>query len=682
MKFQKTILCAALAAILCLALYSCQSAQLKESIVIEAGSAVPGVEEFYINPKTAGKYVTDTENIDTKKIGTEPIEIEIGAKKYAATLIIKDTTPPTASPAYAYIFGGSELTPEELVCDIEDMTNVTCSFAEPPDFSGYGWQEASILLADEGNNTAIVESKFYVFELIGELALEAGSPVSLSAKDFVPNYIDIEDGPEISCVLDEKLDFFSVGTYTASLALGDHSAHCAIIVQDTTPPSATPVLAYIFGGGELTPDELVCDVEDMTEVTCSFADPPDFSGYGWKEAKILLTDEGGNTAIVESKFYVFELIGELAIEAGTAEGVSIADFVLNYIEEGGLSLEMPNSINFMVPGDYPVGLKLGEHEFVSLVKIKDTTPPTADTKNCQTYKNKPISPVDFVYNIRDFSAVTARYKTQPDFSAPGTQDVYIILEDAFGNTSEYAAKLLVIEDTTPPKISGELNKRVAVGGTVSYRSGVSVADDCDPNVSLEVDSSAVNLNAPGTYEVIYFATDESGNRVEAKGIITVYAIDMELVNAQADEILAQIISSGMSALEKAKAIYNWVDGKMKYTATNAPREIARRAYDCFTKGSGDCYTYMAGAQVLLTRAGIENRTVQRVSEATTAHYWNLVNVGTGWHHFDVCPTPGNAVTISQRFMFTESQAVSYTKAITARDHYYDYDKSTVPEVVK
>jgi hypothetical protein len=91
---------------------------------------------------------------------------------------------------------------------------------------------------------------------------------------------------------------------------------------------------------------------------------------------------------------------------------------------------------------------------------------------------------------------------------------------------------------------------------------------------------------------------------------------------------------------------------------------------------------MAASHVLLTRAGIDNRIVQRIPEATSPHYWNLVNAGTGWRHFDTCPSPTGAVGFDERFMFTESQAREYTETITARDHYYDYDKSTVPEAVE
>jgi len=674
---------------------SCQDAKLQENIVIEAGSPVPNVEEFFTNPKTVGKYATDPAKIDTKKIGSEKIEIEIGKKTYVSTLTIEDTIPPKGKPVDLYIFADSEISADDLVTEIEDETQVSCAFAALPDFEKSGWQEVTVKLTDEGGNETDVEAKLYIFEkaLFEEFVFEVGEPVSVSLSEFFENHVkslvDIEEkitteADGLPFLADEPMLFPSIGSYGAKLTVGAYSTFCALTAKDTIPPKGKPSTQYqyIFSGGALNPEDFVIDIEDATKVGIAFEDENYSYEPGWQSIAMRLTDEGGNSAIVESKYYVFDVIKELVVEAGTKDSVSAKEFMANYVETGKISLEPIGAINFSVPGNYPVKLKSDKYETSAAVKVQDTTPPTAEARNLWTYIHKPVQAAAFVYNIYDVSPVTIKYRTQPDFSVAGVQTVYIAIEDSYGNKSEYAANLTVVHDTTPPVISGELNKRVAVGGTVSYRTGVSVTDDYDANVQLSIDSSQVNLNQAGTYLVIYSATDVSGNRAEVTGTVTVFEIDMPLVNAMADEILAKIISSGMSALEKARAIYNWVDGKMKYSATGTKKDIAQRAYDCFTKGSGDCYTYMAASHVLLTRAGIDNRIVQRIPGASTQHYWNLVNVGTGWHHFDACPSPSSAVGYHQRFMFTESQAQEYTRIITARDHYYDYDKSSVPEVVE
>ena len=58
-------------------------------------------------------------------------------------------------------------------------------------------------------------------------------------------------------------------------------------------------------------------------------------------------------------------------------------------------------------------------------------------------------------------------------------------------------------DTTAPTILGVNKLSVFVGSTVAYRSGILVTDDVDPNPKLTIDSSFVNLSAPGTYQLTF-----------------------------------------------------------------------------------------------------------------------------------------------------------------------------------
>ena len=664
-------------------LTSCGS-KVKPSVIIEAGSPFPNVTEFFMSPKTTGKITTDTAVIDTKKVGETVIELEIGKRVFTSVLIVQDTVPPSGKPAEQYILSGNELFPEDLVTDIQDATQIACAFASAPDFNSPGWQDITVILTDEGNNSTNIDARFYVYNVTPELTLEAGDKPVLTAQDFIDNYIEPPaESESLSLINADDIDFLLPGSYPVTLTLGDYKAESAVKIQDTTPPSGKPAELYIFTGNEILPESLVTDIKDVTPVTCAFASTPDFNVPGWQDITVILTDGEDNRTNIDARFYVFGVIPELTFEAGEAVNISAANFISNYdgIEKHDLTLTETKKIDFLVPGEYPVVLKSGNYEASSVVKIADATPPKADIKNLTALKNKTVTADKFAYNITDVSPVTVRYKTTPDFSAVGKHDVYIILEDKYNNISEYKAVLTVVADTTPPVISGNFNKWAVIGGSVSYRTGITVKDDYDEKVQLVVDSSAVNLNKAGTYTVIYSATDESGNKAEVKGSVTVSVIDMNLVNDMADDILSKIITADMSGLSKAKAIYNWVVGKMKYSAATTSLNLAQRAYDCFTRGRGDCYTYAAASQVLLTRAGIDNVMINRLPELNHAHYWNLVNVGGGWYHFDACPTPGNAVTNSQRFMFTESQAQQYTQAIRTSYLYYAYDKTKFPEVV-
>ena len=52
-------------------------------------------------------------------------------------------------------------------------------------------------------------------------------------------------------------------------------------------------------------------------------------------------------------------------------------------------------------------------------------------------------------------------------------------------------------DRDPPVIQGTHDLTVAVGMTLSYRSGVSAVDAADGTVPLQIDASAVNLSQAG-----------------------------------------------------------------------------------------------------------------------------------------------------------------------------------------
>lgn len=259
------------------------------------------------------------------------------------------------------------------------------------------------------------------------------------------------------------------------------------------------------------------------------------------------------------------------------------------------------------------------------------------------------------------------------------------------------------EDTQPPVISGVKDLTVAVGESLSYRTGVTVTDNVDETVRLQVDSSGVNLSEPGEYQALYWAEDAAGNRAEVPVTVTVVAavtvddadtgatedvvesgnveITQDGVNELADEILAEITTPGMSQREKALAIYNYVHNHIKYVGTSDKSSWLVGAYVGFTRGSGDCYNYFACSKALLTRAGIPNVDLTRVG-GNSRHYWQLVDVGSGYYHFDACPHPNSYPLYS--FLLTEEEVKAYTRQCSSiRKNYYVYDYDSCPvEVVQ
>lgn len=239
-------------------------------------------------------------------------------------------------------------------------------------------------------------------------------------------------------------------------------------------------------------------------------------------------------------------------------------------------------------------------------------------------------------------------------------------------------------DNTPPVITGQ-DFEIEQGEGVSYRKQVSVTDDTDPAPVLEIDNSAVDLDTPGVYPVIYTATDRAGNTSTLTLMLTVKPRLVEGANEAyvlhlASEILDEITDDSMTKLEKAFKIWRWTRNHIVYADDSDKTDWYVGAYDGFTRRKGDCYTYYAVSKALLTAAGIDNVDVVRdiPPGSVSRHYWLLVNTGEGWYHFDsTVYYKGADPTL---FMLTDEELKAWDKKYYKKEHNYSPDG--LPEVSK
>ena len=201
-------------------------------------------------------------------------------------------------------------------------------------------------------------------------------------------------------------------------------------------------------------------------------------------------------------------------------------------------------------------------------------------------------------------------------------------------------------DTVAPQIMGVNKLAVFMGSSIAYRSGILVSDDTDPAPKLSVDSSQVNLSAPGTYPVIYTATDSAGNATSVETTITVSEapttyVDEELIKETADALLAEIITDEMTKEEQINAVYDWIAGHCYYIEEFDKSDYLQAAYLMMTTNRGDCYGFYAVSRLFFDRMGLPNLTVSRLPNETRTsnHWWNMVSLdgGESWYHFDSTP---------------------------------------------
>ena len=153
----------------------------------------------------------------------------------------------------------------------------------------------------------------------------------------------------------------------------------------------------------------------------------------------------------------------------------------------------------------------------------------------------------------------------------------------------------------------------------------------------------------------------------------------ELVNAEADKLLAAITDPSMSQYEICRAIYNWCNKKIAYQDGAPKTNWVVGAYCGLVERRGDCFTFAMTSKCLLTRAGITNMDIQRVRIGNSMHFWNLVDIGEGWHHFDTCRR-GDGATF---FYLTDAELMAYSEAHISSTYplgTHFYDRTLYPEI--
>ena len=130
----------------------------------------------------------------------------------------------------------------------------------------------------------------------------------------------------------------------------------------------------------------------------------------------------------------------------------------------------------------------------------------------------------------------------------------------------------------------------------------------------------------------------------------------KIVDAMCDDILAGIINDAMTERQKLNAIYWWVRGHFSYGGHSATRDWVQEAYQGLRRHHGDCYTYFAVTQALLTRAGFPSIEVIRYTD--NDHYWNLTQCDGQWYHFDTTPRSWGGSFC----LLTDAQMLAYSRA--------------------
>lgn len=263
----------------------------------------------------------------------------------------------------------------------------------------------------------------------------------------------------------------------------------------------------------------------------------------------------------------------ITIELGNEDAIKISDFMdldKNELKSAKLNTK---DVNFFKEGNYKATISYKDKDYDIKVKVKDTVAPkitVSDSIVVQT--NNPLHMSDIITNVSELSGnIDASFKDKPKsestdntesvsatentesgsasviavggcnlkhndeitYSKSGDYDNTITVTDDAGNTSDIDIKISVID---APSINGISDKTVTVGDTVDYLSGITAVDGKGTDItgSIEVDSSKVDINTPGTYQIAYKVTDSYGFSTGANCNITVNEKKEEVADNTSD----------------------------------------------------------------------------------------------------------------------------------------------------
>lgn len=266
----------------------------------------------------------------------------------------------------------------------------------------------------------------------------------------------------------------------------------------------------------------------------------------------------------------------ITIELGNEDAIKISDFMdldKNELKSAKLNTK---DVNFFKEGNYKATISYKDKDYDIKVKVKDTVAPKITVSdNITVQTNTPLHMSDCITQVTELSGnIDASFKDKPKsestdntesvsatentestesgsssvlavggcnlkhndeitYSKSGDYDNTITATDDAGNTSDIDIKISVID---APSINGISDKTVTVGDTVDYLSGVTATDGKGTDItgSIEVDSSKVDINTPGTYQITYKVTDSYGFSTGANCNITVNEKKEEVADNTSD----------------------------------------------------------------------------------------------------------------------------------------------------
>jgi len=633
------------------------SITVRPVLTIELGDESPDASAF-LNREGSAAYVTAPEPC-YQTAGNRLLRIDVNGRVRPVVLRVRDTIAPWAEGTETTVSVHESPAPDKLIKNLKDKSIVKVTFVTAPNYGTVGDWDAIVGLEDMSGNRSEVPVTVHVRRLRESVTIEAGDPAP-TADDFLLSGVQGTMQTELT----EQM-LREPGNYPIAFFADGETAESLLIVEDTVAPKADAKTRIAHPGDPVLPEELIENITDATTVTCAFLNAPDPDSRALQSIAVKLCDLGGNETVVSSTL-LFSDVAPVTLEASGTALEPEAILPEGTYETAAFSEPfVPDTV-----GTHAVPMRIDGEDNVALIEVKDTVAPVLTLKSEQWYLNAKTDPEQFV-DVSDATETTLSFLTEPDWTK-SEQEVAVLCEDGGKNRASIRFTLTLAPDTDAPVLYGVKDRNRYVNEPVAYLSEVSAVDACDGEVEVTVDASGVDPSRTGSYPVIYTATDRAGNTVSKRVTFRFLKTNVSEQRARevADRIIGRIFTDDMDIHAKIRAIYDYVFSHVHYVSKSNKQDWRGEAVRGLTQGKGDCFTFYSAARLLLEQTDAEILSVERLGGATR-HYWLLVNVGSGWYHFDAC----NAGKGKNRcFMWTTAQTTAVSKS------FWRFDESLYPPV--
>lgn len=228
-------------------------------------------------------------------------------------------------------------------------------------------------------------------------------------------------------------------------------------------------------------------------------------------------------AILAVSVWYFAVVDNIAavltLEAGST--ISAEDFkMIDNNQEVQFVTDM-SLVDLSIPGEYPVELQYYGRTYNSVLRVIDSVSPVLKTKDLILFSTEDPQPEDFIEQAIDESVMFYAFSKEPDMTVSGEQDIRILAIDLGGNITVADAKMTVLFDDVAPELNGVADIQQYLGWDIDYMANITVDDNLDPAVDIEVDDSEVDLTKAGVYTVRYIAADTSNNKTVKTATVTI-----------------------------------------------------------------------------------------------------------------------------------------------------------------